>query len=176
MNTKRVFLCVLFRASPDCIVSWNADNKTDTCNQKLIWAILSIFHTVWGETSNRIFWQILFRTKYIFEFSSLLLHAPGACEYFCWNVKNTFFHIGCMGQGEGRWAGFVLTWWWLKYCRVFSFACIFLYRNEKLILVKIIQPFYSKHHAAERWDFEFGSNTTEKIGNSLKNLKTPWKV
>ena len=31
---------------------------------------------------------------------------------------------------------------------------------------------YSKHHAAERWDLEFGSNTTEKFENSLKNLKT----
>ena len=32
--------------------------------------------------------------------------------------------------------------------------------------------FYSKHHAAERWDLEFGSNSTEKFENSLKNLKT----
>ena len=32
--------------------------------------------------------------------------------------------------------------------------------------------FYSKHHAAERWDLEFGSNTTEKFENSLKYFKT----
>ena len=31
---------------------------------------------------------------------------------------------------------------------------------------------YSKHHAAERWDLELGSNTTEKFQNSLKNVKT----
>ena len=30
---------------------------------------------------------------------------------------------------------------------------------------------YSKQHAAESWDLEFGSNTTEKIENSLKKLK-----
>ena len=31
---------------------------------------------------------------------------------------------------------------------------------------------YSKDHAAERWDLEFGSNTKEKFQNSLKILKT----
>ena len=36
----------------------------------------------------------------------------------------------------------------------------------------IFKKFYSKHHAAERWDLEFGSNTAEKFENSLKNLKT----
>ena len=36
--------------------------------------------------------------------------------------------------------------------------------------------FYRKHHSAERWDLEFGSNTTEKFENSLKYLKTHWKI
>ena len=31
----------------------------------------------------------------------------------------------------------------------------------------IFKKFYSKHHAAERWDLEFGSNTAEKFENSL---------
>ena len=58
------------------------------------------------------------------------------------------------------------------------------YRKLSVIQVhrKVIQfwlgylMFYSKHHAAERWDLEFGSNTTEKFENSLKNLKTHWKI
>ena len=36
--------------------------------------------------------------------------------------------------------------------------------------------FYSKHHAAERWDLEFGSYTTKTFENSLKNLKTHKKT
>ena len=40
----------------------------------------------------------------------------------------------------------------------------------------IVLVFYSKHHAAERWDLEFGSNTTEKFENSLKYFKTHWKI
>ena len=53
------------------------------------------------------------------------------------------------------------------------------YRKLSVIQVhrKVIQfwlgylMFYSKHHAAERWDLEFGSNTTEKIENSLKKIE-----
>ena len=29
--------------------------------------------------------------------------------------------------------------------------------------ITMCQIFYSKHHAAERWDLEFGSNTTENL-------------
>ena len=32
----------------------------------------------------------------------------------------------------------------------------------------VIRQFYSKHHTAERWDLEFGSNTTEKFGKPVK--------
>ena len=31
--------------------------------------------------------------------------------------------------------------------------------------------FYSKHHTAERWNSEFGSNTTEKFENSREKMK-----
>ena len=37
--------------------------------------------------------------------------------------------------------------------------------------VTISELYYSKHHAAKRYDLEFGSHTTEIFENSLKNLK-----
>ena len=34
-----------------------------------------------------------------------------------------------------------------------------------MLLRRLPIAFYSKHHSAERWDLEFGSNTTEKFQN-----------
>ena len=45
-------------------------------------------------------------------------------------------------------------------------------RDDFFFYEKTARMYYSKHHAAERWDLEFGSNTTEKIENSRKKLKT----
>ena len=39
-------------------------------------------------------------------------------------------------------------------------------RDDFFFYEKTARMYYSKHHAAERWDLEFGSNTTEKIENS----------
>ena len=36
----------------------------------------------------------------------------------------------------------------------------------------MIALYYSKHHAAERWNLELGSNIKDKFQNSLKKLKT----
>ena len=43
--------------------------------------------------------------------------------------------------------------------------------NNLLVFNWIEMIFYSKHHAAEGWDLEFGSNTTEKFQNSLKKIE-----
>ena len=51
------------------------------------------------------------------------------------------------------------------------------------VLLAMIPPdhvlYYSKHHAAERWDLEIGSNTTENIFNFFvvfeKNFCCVWK-
>ena len=37
-------------------------------------------------------------------------------------------------------------------------------------LLSLTTSFYSKHHAAERWDLEFGSNITKKFENSLSDV------
>ena len=38
-------------------------------------------------------------------------------------------------------------------------------------MFRVEWSFYSKHHAAKRWDLVFGSNTTEKFENSLNFFK-----